>query len=166
MLDEMSLHKSCVLVKGCYEFLLKLFSQLAHVTNRKWNYELIWTNHFCYTTHDLPHEQVVIHHFQSVNLQKVFKGMIITLKELFNLFYQLFWPIGYLSMYLTQYLSQEFVSTIIISYHVVWRWYISVHDRVGVVHIDTLEFGRRYLMHFGYMHISFDSACISYNQGC
>ena len=68
-------------------------------------------------------------------------------------------------MYLTRYLSQEFVSTIIISYHVVCRWYISVHDRVGVVHIDTLEFGRRYLMHFGYMHIFSDNVCISYNYG-
>ena len=95
----------------------------------------------------------------------MFKGMINTLKELFNLFYQLFWPIGYLCMYLTQGLSQKIVSTIIISYHILWRGCISVHDRVGVVHIDPLEFGRRYLMHFGYMHIFSDNVCISYNYG-
>lgn len=91
--------------------------------------------------------------------------MINTIMELFNLFYQLFWPIGYLSMNLTQYLSQEFVSTIIISYHVVGCESMSVHDRVGVVHIDPLEFRRRYLMHFGYTHIFTDSVCISYNYG-
>lgn len=81
-------------------------------------------------------------------------------------------------MYLTQYLSQELVSTIIVSYHVcrgsmsvhecvcvARRGSMSVHDRVRVVHIDPLEFGRRYLLHFGFMHIFSDSVCISYNYG-